>query len=68
MKNFFKALSVTVLALSLTACGSANNKADTGNDSNASKDEGTLSFAFLPNTQNNKFHTARTNKYKNLAK
>ncbi|KWX69551.1 sugar ABC transporter substrate-binding protein [Paenibacillus riograndensis] len=68
MKNFFKALSVTVLALSLTACGSANNKADTGNDSNASKDEGTLSFAFLPNTQNNTFQTAMTKTYEKLAK
>ncbi|WP_342436525.1 sugar ABC transporter substrate-binding protein [Paenibacillus sp. FSL L8-0436] len=68
MKNFFKALSVTVLALSLTACGSANNKADTGNAGNTPKGEGTLSFAFLPNTQNNTFQTAMTKTYERLAK
>lgn len=65
MKKFFKALSVTVLALTLAACGSANNEANTGN---ASKGDDTLSFAFLPNTQNNTFQTAMTKTYERLAK
>ncbi|WP_334072650.1 MULTISPECIES: sugar ABC transporter substrate-binding protein [Paenibacillus] len=71
MKKIFKALSVTVLALTLAACGNAKNEATTGNAGNAgnaAKGDGTLSFAFLPNTQNNTFQTAMTKTYERLAK
>lgn len=64
MKKPFKALLVMVMAAALAACGNANNEASNGN---TSEGDSTLSFAFLPNTQNNTFQTAMTKTYERLA-
>lgn len=62
MKNrFWKLLTLMVFVVVLAAC--SNEEANT-----SSKDDDTISFAFLPNTQNNTFQTAMTETYKNLAK
>ena len=61
MKNrFWKLLTLMVFVVVLAAC--SNEEANT-----SSKDDDTISFAFLPNTQNNTFQTAMTETYKNLA-
>ncbi|WP_080832255.1 sugar ABC transporter substrate-binding protein [Cohnella massiliensis] len=64
-KQVMKGFVVMMLAAALAACGS-NQQANTGGAS-ASGDGDTLSFAFLPNTQNNTFQTAMTKTYERLA-
>jgi ribose transport system substrate-binding protein len=62
-KHLFKVLLVMILAVVFTACGNGNVKTAQGD-----KGGKTLSFAFLPNTQNNTFQTAMTKTYERLAK
>jgi ribose transport system substrate-binding protein len=59
-KHFLKVLLVMILAVAFTACGNEKVKTAQGDK--------TLSFAFLPNTQNNTFQTAMTKTYERLAK
>lgn len=57
-------LAFSVFALS--ACGNGNATNQTGN--NGSSDDGTYSFAFLTNTQNNTFQTAMNDTFVEIAK
>ncbi|MCJ7840702.1 sugar ABC transporter substrate-binding protein [Lederbergia sp. NSJ-179] len=59
---FLVLIAITVFALS--ACGNSKS----GGGSSTQSDDGTYSFAFLPNTQNNTFQTAMNETYKKLAK
>ncbi|HUC92406.1 MAG TPA: sugar ABC transporter substrate-binding protein [Paenibacillus sp.] len=71
-KHVFKVLFMMILVGVLAACGGNGNGGDkqaAGEEQNGgSGAEEKLSFAFLPNTQNNTFQTAMTETYERLAK
>lgn len=66
-KSIGKVLFLMIFAFTLTACGNGGNDASQGGESGSSSEDGTYSFAFLPNTQNNTFQTAMTETFKKLA-
>ncbi|HIW32366.1 MAG TPA: sugar ABC transporter substrate-binding protein [Candidatus Paenibacillus intestinavium] len=65
-KNIFITLLLAFSVFALSACGNGNTSGQSGN--NSSSDDGTYSFAFLTNTQNNTFQTAINDKFSEIAK
>lgn len=63
MKKVFMTALLAFSMISLVACGNGNGKSE----KEANKDDGTYSFAFLTNTQNNTFQTAMNDTFKKLA-
>lgn len=64
-RSFLLFVLLTFTILTLVACGDGQSDASTDLEG---KNEGSLRFAFLPNTQNNTFQTAMNETYEKLAK